>query len=228
VRIILGLLEIVVILGTWWMVSFTGAAAPGPLSAAVVMQTNRGGKLRGILPMVGHSIVEAFIVIGIVLSLQFIALNSPLAIAMAAFGGIVIVFFGLLALRDYRVSAEEKKEEDIERTVERGKALQATVQGVIISILSPYFLFWWIGVGAAFGGLEMFASLVVEVGTTALAAILFYFTHISTDFIIGGFLVFGTERVGRIKRAGDINWINVVIGVFQVLLGLLFVFQAVF
>ena len=81
--------------------------------------------------------------------------------------------------------------------------------------------------GAAFGGLEMFASLVIEVGTTIVAALLFYFTHISTDFIIGGFLALGTERVGKIRKEGDINWINVIIGLFQVVLGLMFVLQAV-
>ena len=219
------MIEIILILGTWWMVSFTGAAAPGPLSAAVVMQTNSGGKIRGLLPMVGHSLVEAVIVIGIVLSFQFIALNSPVATGMAIVGGVVIILFGILALKDFRVQPIEVKENESHQ-FEKSKVIQATSQGAIISILSPYFLFWWLGVGAAFGGLEMFASLVIEVGTTFVAALLFYFTHISTDFIIGGFLALGTERVGKIKKEGDINWISVIIGFFQVVIGLMFILHA--
>ena len=211
------------VLVAWFILSLSGALAPGPLSAACVMQASRRGRLHGILPMVGHAIVELGIVAAIILSVQ-IFIDNPLIITlMMGFGGIVIVLFGILALRDYRFSELSTISEESESS--KSTIVEATFQGAIISILSPYFLLWWFGVGLA-NVTFLIAELQVGVGTVFLAGVLIYLTHISTDFIFGAFLSVSSDSAARRVRVGDINWINVVIGVAQIVLGIWFILQA--
>jgi threonine/homoserine/homoserine lactone efflux protein len=212
------------VLAAWFILSLSGALAPGPLSAACVMQASRRGRLHGILPMVGHAIVELGIVAAIILSVQ-IFIDNPLIIdLLMGFGGIVIILFGILALRDYRFSEKSITSEEFERG--KSTVVEATFQGAIISILSPYFLLWWFGVGLA-NVTILIAELQVGLGTVFLAGVLIYLTHISTDFIFGAFLSVSSDSAAKKIRVGDINWINVIIGMAQVILGLWFLLQAV-
>lgn len=217
----MGVVEILI---AWFLLSFTGALAPGPLSAAVIMQTNKRGKLHGMLPMVGHSIVELGIVAGIILSVQALTLNQFTTSILIGFGGIVIIIFGFLALKDYRFTPElieSKPREDLSAL----SVVEATTHGATVSILSPYFLLWWFAIGLA-NVTMLVAELQVGVGTLFFAGILIYFTHISTDFLFGAFLAAGTDKASKKATLGGLNWINVGIGVFQIALGIMFVLAA--
>ncbi len=217
--------ELFFILAAWWMLSLTGALAPGPLSAAVVMQASRGGRLQGIMPMVGHAIVELGIVVLIVMSVSVLTLDRLTVSLMQGIGGVVVILFGLLALRDYRHRATENTTDQSSSIRVRSGMIAAATQGVVVSVLSPYFLLWWFAVG-----MGTVSTLIVElqagVGTVLLAASLIYFTHISTDFMFGTVLAVGADEARqRVTREG-VNWLNVGIGVFQVMLGLWFIVHA--
>lgn len=213
------------ILAAWFLLSLTGALAPGPLSAAVVMQASRRGPLHGILPMVGHAIVEVGIVAAIIVSVQTLVLDSLTIDILVGFGGVVIVCFGLLALRSWRYAPRDGTSRSSESR-SASTVLQATMQGAAVSILSPYFLLWWFGIGLANVTL-LVGELQLGVGTVLLAGILIYFTHVSTDFIFGGFLAVGAHKASRKATARGVNWINVAIGIFQVALGFLFLLTAI-
>ncbi len=216
----MGLFEILV---AWFALSLTGALAPGPLTAAVVMQSSKHGRLHGILPMVGHAIVEVGIIAAIIISVQALTL-SPFTISiMIGFGGIVIILFGLLALKDYRHKKEIEVVDSSKTTA--SSIIEATTQGAAVSILSPYFLLWWFGVGLA-NVTMLIGTLQVGVGTVFLAGVLIYFTHVSTDFVYGAVLTFGTDFATKKAKIGDINWISVIIGVVQIALGIWFIMLA--
>jgi hypothetical protein len=59
---------------------------------------------------------------------------------------------------------------------------------------------------------------------------LIYFTHISTDFLFGAFLsvgaTYGSKKARVESKAGRLNLVNIGIGLFQVVLGLFFVYLA--
>lgn len=211
------------ILLAWFALSLTGALAPGPLSAAVVMQSSKHGRLHGILPMVGHAIVEIGIIAAIIISVQALTL-APLTIdLLVGFGGLVIILFGFLALREYRYKEEVAKKEETKMTT--SSVLEATTQGAVVSILSPYFLLWWFGIGLANVTL-LVGTLQVGVGTVFFAGLLIYLTHVSTDFLFGGVLTLGTDVATKKAKIGDINWVSVFIGVVQIVLGAWFVMLA--
>ncbi len=212
------------ILLAWFVLSFTGALAPGPLTAAVVMQSSKHGRLHGILPMVGHAIVELGIIATIILSVQALTL-TPLTIdILVGFGGIVIILFGFLALRDYRYREEIQTEEEPSKTT-TSSVVEATAHGAAVSILSPYFLIWWFGVGLA-NVTMLVGTLQLGVGTVFLAGVLIYVTHVSTDFLYGAVLTLGTDAASKKAKIGDINWVSVIIGIVQIGLGVWFVILA--
>jgi threonine/homoserine/homoserine lactone efflux protein len=220
-------LAVIEVLAAWFVLSLTGALAPGPLSAAVVQQASKRGRLHGILPMVGHAIVEVGIIGAIILSVNALSL-TPFAIdIMMGVGGVIIIFFGLLALRDYK-HEDTLDEGPAETSVKT--ALEATTQGALVSIFSPYFLLWWFGAGLSFISL-LLVDLQLTLGTVFIAGVLIYITHVSTDFIFGAFLsvgaTYGSEKAMVESKAGRLNLVNIGIGLFQIVLGLLFVILAV-
>jgi threonine/homoserine/homoserine lactone efflux protein len=217
----MGVLEVLMI---WFGLSLTGALAPGPLSAAVVMQSNKHGRLYGILPMVGHAILELGIVAAIIISAQIFAFDKLVTNLLIGLGGAVIVFFGFLALKDYRFRSQAEVNNVVHSST-KSAALEATTQGIAVSLFSPYFLIWWAGVGLSNVTL-LIGQLQVGVGTVFLAGVLIYLTHISTDFLFGTFLTVGTDAASKKAGYGGINWINIIIGVFQIVLGVWFVFLA--
>ena len=216
-------MAVVEILVGWFILSLTGALAPGPLSAAVVMQTNKRGKLHGILPMVGHAIVEIGIIAVIILSVQLVIENQLIIDLMKGGGGFVIILFGFLALREYRYNDKLQSTES-EETMSAATAAEATIQGALVSILSPYFLLWWIA-----AGFTAVSSLMesLDVGTVFLAGVLVYLVHISTDLLFGVILVVGTDKASKKAKVGGINWISVVIGLFQIAIGGLFLGEVI-
>lgn len=220
-------MAIIEVLAAWFALSLTGALAPGPLSAAVVQQASKRGRLHGILPMIGHSIVELGIIGAIIVSLNALTLTPFVVDIMMGFGGLIIIFFGFLALRDYKHEEidDKTKVETSARTV-----LEATTQGALVSIFSPYFLLWWFGAGLSFISL-LLVDLQLSVGTVFIAGVLIYFTHISTDLIYGAFLsvgaTYGSEKAQVDSKAGRLNLVNIGIGLFQVVLGLSFVVLAI-
>ena len=217
---IMGVFEILI---AWFALSLTGALAPGPLTAAVVMQSSKHGRLHGILPMVGHAIVELGIIAAIILSVQALTLTPLIIDLLVGFGGIVIILFGFLALRDYRYRAVIQKEEASKVTA--SSVIEATAHGAAVSIFSPYFLIWWFGVGLA-NVTMLVGTLQIGVGTVFLAGVLIYVTHVSTDFIYGAVLTLGTDAASKKARIGDINWVSVIIGIVQIGLGVWFVILA--
>ncbi|MHA1483924.1 MAG: LysE family transporter [Candidatus Thorarchaeota archaeon] len=216
-------MAVVEILVGWFILSLTGALAPGPLSAAVVMQTNKRGKLHGILPMIGHAIVEIGIIAVIILSVQLVIENQLIIDLMKGGGGFVIILFGFLALREYRYKGGSQGAER-EDTTSPATVAEATIQGALVSILSPYFLLWWIA-----AGFTAVTSLMenLEVGAVFLAGVLIYLVHISTDLIFGVILAVGTDKVSKTAKIGGINWISVVIGFFQIASGVLFLVEVI-
>ena len=127
--------------------------------------------------MVGHAIVEVGLITAIIISVQALTLSPLMINTLVGFGGIVIILFGFLALKDYRYKEETQAEETSKPTT--SSVIEATTQGAAVSILSPYFLIWWFGVGLA-NVTMLVGTLQVGVGTVFLAGVLIYFTHMTS------------------------------------------------
>ncbi|MFW9962914.1 MAG: LysE family transporter, partial [Candidatus Sifarchaeia archaeon] len=223
----MGVVEVIFVLAGWFVLSLTGALAPGPLSAAVIQQASKRGRLHGILPMVGHALVELVIITAIILGVNSSILD-PYTDFLMGFGGVIIILFGIVALRDYK-QEPKKSAIEVKKELTATSALEATTQGALVSIFSPYFLLWWLAAG--FTAITyLLENVQWSVGAVLFAGTLIYFTHISTDFIFGAFLsvgaTYGSEKAQVESRAGRLNLVNIGIGLFQIVLGIFFIFLA--
>ncbi|MGE5483249.1 MAG: LysE family transporter [Bacteroidota bacterium] len=82
-----------------FLISFSGAAAPGPLMTVVMLRGAKQGAVSGPLATLGHGILEVLLVVAVVMGVAG-WLHTPAVTAMISLvGGLVLVGLGLLQLR---------------------------------------------------------------------------------------------------------------------------------
>jgi len=124
------------------VVSASGALSPGPLTAATATLGAKKGWRTGLLAALGHAIVElplvALIGLGVLVVLESAITTGVLALA----GGCFLLFFGYLTLRD------AIRLEPLNKAEARGLHENPVLVGLALSALNPFFIVWWLGVGA--------------------------------------------------------------------------------
>ena len=149
------------------LISSSGALAPGPLTAATAAIGVRGGWRGGLKVAVGHTLVEAPLIAALGLGL-IAALSSPtLLSALSVVGGLFMLGFAGLTLRDALAVRELKP----------GRVGSSPIMvGVGLSALNPLFILWWASAGA---------SLVVEALLLfgAVGLLVLYASHVWLDYL---------------------------------------------
>ncbi|MDI9619354.1 MAG: LysE family transporter [Candidatus Nezhaarchaeota archaeon] len=123
-------------------ISASGALSPGPLTAVAATIGARRGWRSGLLIAMGHAAVElplvAFIAAGLMVAIEGALTSNLLALA----GGAFLLFFGSLTFRDAvkftwppKASAPLLHENPF-------------LVGALLSLLNPFFIIWWLGVGS--------------------------------------------------------------------------------
>jgi threonine/homoserine/homoserine lactone efflux protein len=94
------MLALLAIFGTSFVVSLSGALAPGPLFTLTVRETLRRGFWAGPVVTAGHAIIELALVIGLAVGLkQFLEEEGPATAAIALAGGAFLLWMGYGMLR---------------------------------------------------------------------------------------------------------------------------------
>jgi threonine/homoserine/homoserine lactone efflux protein len=164
-------MELLLLAGTWWIVGFSGAMMPGPVTTLIVTESARRGFWTGPLVTLGHVLVELAIVVGLFFGLGDVLKHAYLAAAIGLLGGLFLLWMGYGILRAAftgQVSLDYRKESS--RT-----AGNPVLAGVLTSISNPYMLLWWSTVGALW--LITFRAF----GLAGMVA--FYFGHTLADWV---------------------------------------------
>lgn len=159
--------------GVWWLVGFSGAMMPGPVTTLVVTASARHGFRAGPLVTLGHAAVEIGMVIALYLGLDQLLNQDAVAGAIGILGGIVLLWMGWgIAQSAWRGEVSF----DATRRA-RGVTLSThpTLAGALATIANPYWLLWWATVGAA--NLITFRTF----GVAGMLA--FYFGHTLADWV---------------------------------------------
>ena len=163
-------------------ISASGALAPGPLTASSIALGAKSSWKAGIGIAFGHMLVEFPLVLLVAYGIGMFLTQSWMRIVLGLAGGLFLVFFAMLTLRD---SLNPK----LSFSLKSGGYKSAITVGVGLSMLNPYFMAWWIGVGS---------PLILEVlkDLSPISLILFYIAHVWLDYI---WLAF-TSSIGSISR----------------------------
>ncbi|MEA3351003.1 MAG: LysE family transporter [Chloroflexota bacterium] len=119
-------------------ISLSGVMAPGPITAVAV---GKGSEkpAAGVWIAVGHGLVEIPLMLAVYFGIGHLFENEGVKAAVGILGGLFILWMGIGMLRGIRQGAIPPG----------GEFRSPLVAGIILSIGNPYFLIWWLTVGAA-------------------------------------------------------------------------------
>jgi threonine/homoserine/homoserine lactone efflux protein len=148
-----------------FVISFSGAMQPGPVTATVITMGARN-RYAGALLALGHGIIEFPLMVLIILGMGTLFKSEKTQIVIGLAGGAFLLIMAVQMFVKLRAGA------DTEVRILRDKPI---LGGIILSAGNPYFLIWWATVGLAL------ATRATKWGIWAFA--LFAFAHWSVDLI---------------------------------------------
>jgi len=195
------------------IISVSGALAPGPLFFATISHGAKSGAKSGLVFSIAHTIIEFPLVIilaGLLaVGRQSVADEPIIKLLTGVAGGLALLFFGVMQIRDGLTSKFDAPSES------RVSPKNPLLVGLVLTGLNPYFISWWLTIGTdlIFEAL-MFASLA--------GVMLMYVSHIWMDYVwltaVAHFAKMGINVVGvRVYKA-----VVIVFGAVLIFFGLLF------
>jgi threonine/homoserine/homoserine lactone efflux protein len=184
------------------IISLSGALAPGPLTASTATLGAKQGWKAGFLVSIGHMFVELPLVVAISFGVLAAFTSSPnTSVILGLVGGSFLILFGILIAKDapHANLPSVKQEASV-------KTLGAPIGvGASLSAFNPYFIIWWIGIGAplileaiSLGGLPMLA--------------VFYASHVWLDFVWLSFVA----SIASISRMNP-RYYRIVLGALSIM-----------
>jgi len=148
-----------------FVISLSGAMAPGPVTTAAIAMGARS-RYAGALLALGHAILEFPLIILIIFGMAQFLKSSKTQIAIGLAGGIFLLIMAIQMLKGLT------KTQNLNNKSAKHKPI---LTGLILSASNPYFLIWWATIGLAL------ATTAGSFGVWAFA--LFALTHWLTDLI---------------------------------------------
>lgn len=201
------------LVGTWWLVGFTGVMMPGPISAMTLTESARRGFWAGPLITAGHALAELAVVLALALGVGEALQHNWLVGAIGFFGGLFLLWMGFDIARTAwlgRVTLDGPP-----ATTAQGSRQSPVVTGVLASVVNPYWFLWWGTVGTGY--------LLLFVKFGILGIVVFYLAHISTDLLWNSLLSFVVASGRRILSDRGYRGILVACGLFLMALSVYFI-----
>jgi len=190
------------------LISLSGVMSPGPITAVAV---GRGGEspYAGVLVALGHGLVEFPLIALVGWGFGFLVETAWVRTAIALAGGLVLLGMGIGMLRSRQRAGPAD---------ERAHRLPL-VAGALLSAGNPFFLVWWVTIGAALIGRSLqfgpWGPLVLGLA------------HWSVDLTLCTFLSALSYRGRRTFGPRFQETVLLLCGAFLVLFGGKYIFEAV-
>jgi threonine/homoserine/homoserine lactone efflux protein len=184
------------------ILSASGALAPGPLFFVTVSHGIKSGTKSGILFSIAHSLIEFTLVMLLALGLLSVANVPAVRLAVGVAGGAALIVFGVMQIRG---SLSYKPEET---KTGQSATRNLFLLGLALTGLNPYFIVWWLTVGANL--------IFISLEFAGLAGVVFMFVcHVWVDYawliLVSGF----AKRSSKILR---FKWYRLLMAVFGAVL----------
>ena len=151
------------------LVTASGALAPGPLFFATITHGSRSGAKSGLIFSIAHTVVEFSLIMLFAVGLLTVASEPFVRLVIGVLGGSVLILFGLLQIRNAFISTSKVDEHATP------SHRHLFFIGIIFTGLNPYFILWWLTVGAQL--------ILIALEFAALAGVVFmYLCHVWMDY----------------------------------------------
>lgn len=211
------------IFGQAFLVGLSGAVAPGPLLTYNIQLTCKKGFWIGPKLVLGHAILEAILILGLILGLGRLIQLPATRIAIGLLGGLMLVWMGYdLIFKESRKGSLSSSLE-VAAATETAKAagmmdLNPVLAGIVISISNPYWLMWWVMVGLAM------ITQALNFGWVGVGC--FYLGHILADLGWYSFISGALTKGRRFLSDRVYRWLLLICGLFLIFLALVFIYDA--
>ena len=185
-----------------FLIGFSGATMPGPMLGVTIDGSIRKGFTAGPLIVLGHAILELFLVITMAFGLKDFFSDPVVSGLIGVFGGAFLGWTGYGMIKS-----------GVQKTVSidgqykgntKGKSLVLT--GIIVSISNPYFIIWW-----ASTGIESIRQ-AYAMGLTGV--VFFYFGHILSDFVWYSIIAAAFASGKKLISDTLYRWLIIFLGLF--------------
>jgi threonine/homoserine/homoserine lactone efflux protein len=184
------------------LVTISGALAPGPLFFATISHGAKYGAKSGLIFSVAHTAVEFTLIMFFALGLLTIASEPSVKLVIGMAGGIVLIAFGTIQIyNSIKFNPDEAKKD-------QSSYRHLFLIGLAFTGLNPYFILWWLTVGAQL--------IIISLEFAALAGVVFmYLCHVWMDYVwltaVAHFARRGTNVVG-------LKWYRFLMIIFGIIL----------
>ena len=205
-------MELLLLATSWWLIGFTGAMMPGPVTTLIVTETARRGFIAGPLITIGHALLELAMVLALVFGLGDLLKQNAVAGTIGLLGGLFLLWMGFDIVRS---AWQGKVSFDTTRDVGASSSGNPIIAGILTSVANPYWILWWATVGAAY--LITFRAFGI-VGIVA-----FYVGHTLADWVWNNVVAFVVATGRRVMTDRVYRGILIVCGAFLIALSFYFV-----
>jgi threonine/homoserine/homoserine lactone efflux protein len=205
-------MELLLLTGSWWLVGFTGAMMPGPVTTFIITETAKRGFIAGPLITLGHVLLELGMVVALFFGVDdWLKQNSVMG-TLGVLGGLFLLWMGFDIVKSaWRAQVSLETQLTGQSTKPAGNPF---VAGIVMSVSNPYWLLWWATAGA------MYLAAFRVYGLAGIIA--FYFGHTLADWVWINLLAFTVATSRRIMTDQIYRGILIICGLF--LIGLSFYF----
>jgi len=197
------------------MVAFSGAIMPGPLLIVTIAQTAKKGIWSAVFLTIGHAILEATLIAGLVLGLIKLVQKEIIFIIVGLAGGAMLIWMGTMLAK----SALSRKDIAF-LSVDKNRSMSSPLlSGILVSLSNPYWILWWLTIGLAY--------LIAAIKFGIAGIILFFTGHILADFIWYGFVGFAIVTGRKFFNQMVFKVIFGICGAFLLFWGGKFMFDAI-
>jgi len=134
-----------------FLIALTGAMAPGPvLTFTIYKSVQKRGYLAGFFIILGHATLEFGIICLLLLGASLFLRDILILTIIGVVGGIFLVIFGILVIRDTIKNPLKFDFQSIEEADIKGFKGNSFLGGIYISLSNPFFLMWWAIIGLSF------------------------------------------------------------------------------
>ncbi len=152
-----------------FIIALSGALMPGPLLTSVIYESFKHGTKTGPLIILGHAILEIFMIALIIFGLSNIAYNINVIRTISFLGSNILLYFGISMLKSLPTISLEIKPST------KTSSQNLVLTGITLSIANPYWSIWWLTIGL---GLVISAQKVGYLGIIS-----FFVGHILADLL---------------------------------------------
>jgi threonine/homoserine/homoserine lactone efflux protein len=177
------LTSLLVLASLSFFAALSGALVPGPVFVMVVSETLKKGKKAGPLIVIGHLLIEAFIILAILLGLDALLGSPDVAERISYFGGAILILMGLYLARTAKTLKANVPLNGNTKLASHG----LIAAGFLSSGSNPHFFLWWMATGV-----PMMAVALTSAGIAGFIA--FLVGHAAADLLWFSFISYSVDK----------------------------------